>query len=984
MRPGERTVANFYTWKNAISADWNVAADWSGNVPPSDPANDFVSLTVPGSYNVSIAAGESFAVASLLQTTGTLVLPGTLSIAGSSALGAGALIIGGGVLNGGGSLLSGGVIVGNDPASFLNIGMTSFNNGGTVQATGSGHVFIVSTNFNNLVGNTLTGGVYEVDGPAFGTSSSILINIGPGTVSEVFTDSATITLNGFSTSLAGWNGSAYVNIDASLSAVTAGGVLNILGGRGFINGKTISVAGTLTLGGGDFLVRTLVDTGTARGFGILEGSIANTGTVEAAGGVLTLTGALADTGTIIVDANAILALNGSFARPIQDDGQLQAEGGLLRIAGAVTGSGGFVIDSPTASTAGTLELAIASARPVAFNGPRGVLKLDAPASFTGSITGFGGGTFGGLAGDTIDLVGIVANSATLVGSSLQIRNAGSLVDTLTLAGNYTGLGIGFAAASDGAGGSAITVTGISARDYAFPDAYWHSKTITWSYATSNLSGELGPSFSHFFTTGTLPGDTRDQTQYQSVVQQALARWSAIAGFTFVQVADSANAGFRFGWGNLVGAGGEIGQASYNFQSDVMLADSIIRMQDPTNTPLDANAGVIGGLVYHNASSSLYQVALHEIGHSLGLGHSTDLTAAMYPTAGGVQNQDANASDIAGIQTLYAAVACFAAGTRIATGRGPVRVEALRPGDRVAGLVSGQSRRVRWIGQRHLDLVRHPRPHDVQPVRIAADAFGPGRPASDLRLSPDHALLIDAALIPVRYLVNGASIRQERVPRVTYFHVELEDADGSAVHDALAAEGLAVESYLDTGNRGAFATADAPLHLHPDFARAIWSAAGCAPLQIGGPAVATARRRLRQRAPALGYFITRDPDVHLVAAGKTLLAHDRNDHTWRFDAPAGTLRLCSRSAVPAEIDDTGDTRRLGIAIGRIALNGQVIQLDEPSLGAGFHPTERHDRRAWRWTDGAATLRLDRPGRLDITLALSQSYWRDTIPRQRQRA
>jgi hypothetical protein len=68
------------------------------------------------------------------------------------------------------------------------------------------------------------------------------------------------------------------------------------------------------------------------------------------------------------------------------------------------------------------------------------------------------------------------------------------------------------------------------------------------------------------------------------------------------------------------------------------------------------------------------------------------------------------------------------------------------------------------------------------------------------LSPDHALFVDGLLIPVRYLCNGATIRQDARSEVTYFHVELDR------HDILRAEGLPVESYLDAGNRGAFENA----------------------------------------------------------------------------------------------------------------------------------------------------------------------------------
>ena len=146
------------------------------------------------------------------------------------------------------------------------------------------------------------------------------------------------------------------------------------------------------------------------------------------------------------------------------------------------------------------------------------------------------------------------------------------------------------------------------------------------------------------------------------------------------------------------------------------------------------------------------------------------------------------------------VACFAEGTRITTDRGCIAVQNLRVGDNIVASVGGL-RPVQWLGHRRVDCARHPRPCDVWPVRVRADAVAPRQPARDLLLSPDHAVFLDGVLIPVRYLVNGASIAQMPIDALTYWHVELP------MHDVLWAEGLPCETYLDTGNRAAFAVAD---------------------------------------------------------------------------------------------------------------------------------------------------------------------------------
>ena len=175
------------------------------------------------------------------------------------------------------------------------------------------------------------------------------------------------------------------------------------------------------------------------------------------------------------------------------------------------------------------------------------------------------------------------------------------------------------------------------------------------------------------------------------------------------------------------------------------------------------------------------------------------------------------------------VACFAAGTRIRTPSGERRVETLRAGDAVA-TAAGGFRRVVWTGHRDVACFRHPRPHEVQPVRIRAHAFGPNAPHADLLHSPDHAVFFNRVLIPVRYLVNGATIVRETVEQVAYWHVELD------AHDALLAENLPCESYLDTGNRGAFAECEDAVMMHADFARTVWHARSFAALALAGPAV----------------------------------------------------------------------------------------------------------------------------------------------------
>ena len=186
--------------------------------------------------------------------------------------------------------------------------------------------------------------------------------------------------------------------------------------------------------------------------------------------------------------------------------------------------------------------------------------------------------------------------------------------------------------------------------------------------------------------------------------------------------------------------------------------------------------------------------------------------------------------------------CFAAGTHLATPAGAVAVESLTIGDSVL-TADGRVETVQWIGHRSVDCARHPQPEAVWPVRVAAGAFGPGLPLRDLYLSPDHAIFADGVLIPVKHLINGSSITQEPVAAVTYFHVELSR------HEVVLAEGLPVESYLDTGDRASFTNAGGAVALHPAWGSEkrdvtlFLEAAGYAPLYVTGPVVARLRARL---------------------------------------------------------------------------------------------------------------------------------------------
>lgn len=336
--------------------------------------------------------------------------------------------------------------------------------------------------------------------------------------------------------------------------------------------------------------------------------------------------------------------------------------------------------------------------------------------------------------------------------------------------------------------------------------------------------------------------------------------------------------------------------------------------------------------------------------------------------------------------------CYAAGTRILTEHGEVPVEQLAEGDQVV-IFSGDTtelRRVKWVGNRYLNLRQHPQPNLAAPIRIRRDAFDTGMPARDLLLSPDHALFVDGKLIPAKYLVNGMTVVQELdAPSVHYYHVELEQ------HAVILAEGLPAESYLDTGNRAMFANGGQALVLHPDFAinarLHCWETDACAPLTISQEGVNPVWDRLAARAEALGHqrperAVTTEPALQLIVDGRPVKPLRHGENRYVFTLPAGTssLHLVSRSGVPSELlPYPNDWRRLGVAIRRIVARDSAgvmeIPADHPALAGGWYQAERDGSTMWRWTNGDAVLPItmtDGPGVVEIELGCTTVYPSDT--------
>ena len=318
--------------------------------------------------------------------------------------------------------------------------------------------------------------------------------------------------------------------------------------------------------------------------------------------------------------------------------------------------------------------------------------------------------------------------------------------------------------------------------------------------------------------------------------------------------------------------------------------------------------------------------------------------------------------------------CFAAGTRILTDCGEVAVENLAIGDLVV-TASGKPLPVKWIGHRALDCRRHRDPGAVWPVRVAAGAFGDAQPSRDLWLSPGHCVADEGVLIPIRHLVNGRSIVQVEVNEVEYWHVELDE------HDILLVEGLPAESYLDCGNRAAFANGGVFIEAHPDFEPKHCQDT-CLPHVTEGPKVAKAKARLLARLFDKGLELTDEANAHILADGQRIGPIRLGERRLAFALPKGcqSLVLKTNTFVPAHVSaESSDERELGLCVARLQVDGDDVWLEDAVLFASgwYEPETDEGRFARRWTCGEVLLPAGARLAL-IDLAGRGYYWRDPSP------
>ena len=104
-----------------------------------------------------------------------------------------------------------------------------------------------------------------------------------------------------------------------------------------------------------------------------------------------------------------------------------------------------------------------------------------------------------------------------------------------------------------------------------------------------------------------------------------------------------------------------------------------------------------------------------------------------------------------------------------------------------------------------------------------------------------------------------------------------------------------------------------------------------------------------------------------------------DLIW-FHLPTATqdVRLVSRSWIPAQLlSASTDTRRLGVCVHQLLLDGRTLALDDPRLSEGWNQLEGSAAGPQRWTRGCAFLP---PGvrTLGVQLKGFAVYWLNPSP------
>ena len=169
-------------------------------------------------------------------------------------------------------------------------------------------------------------------------------------------------------------------------------------------------------------------------------------------------------------------------------------------------------------------------------------------------------------------------------------------------------------------------------DFELSGLSWNKPTVTWFYTGSKPAGS--------------------EPSFYTEISEAFAKWDSVINLDFQEVSTQAEADIALTFGPIDGAFGTVGQALSIFSGSHYVNQQTITFDsaEPWAFSSAADSFTFNG---STNSTTFYAVALHEIGHTLGLDHPTNpnviLSSVILP---GVA--DLTDADIAGARVLYGA------------------------------------------------------------------------------------------------------------------------------------------------------------------------------------------------------------------------------------------------------------------------------------------------------------------------------------------